>query len=153
MVRDSEGVRTREGKLMHRRRSKLGEAVGMLPPKKIINLGTQKRHFLRFSRNTFSKQIRRKNAVVRCFFFYTSLVLSVRYNVNGKKVKQWRNQRGYKRRAIRLNPSDGSRRANSVTTLLIAVNVLVLVMTVQKCNRAPSLISHPTIAFLAVSRW
>ena len=64
--------------------------------------------------------------MVRCFF-YTSLVLSVRYNVNGKKVKQWRNQRGYKQRAIRLYPSDGSRRANSATTPSIAINVLVLV--------------------------
>ena len=56
MVWDSEGVRTREGKLMHRRRSKLGEPGGMLPTKKKkINLGSQKRQFLRFPRHTLSK--------------------------------------------------------------------------------------------------
>ena len=55
MVWDSEGVRTREGKLMHRRRSKLGEPGGMHPKKKNINLGSQKRQFLSFPRHTLSK--------------------------------------------------------------------------------------------------
>ena len=86
MVWDFEGVRTREGKLIYRKRSKLGEPGGMARRKLFLSF-FQERHYLRFPRNISANKYGGKMQQFVVFFFFlrlSSVIGKIRDNVNGK---------------------------------------------------------------------
>ena len=84
-----EGVR--KGKELDWRRKAIrrreDHRLGACSSRKVLNLGARKRHFPPYRRDILiytEVNVNDKN------IFYPSLVLSLRYSVHGKKVKQWR---------------------------------------------------------------